>query len=142
MKKVIFTIFVMVFLLASCVVGAFAYSENTNPGVYVVSPNGGYSLTTPSSTKLSTSAMQQFALDLYTPEFADSFVLWRTDSSHVGTRYVRGVDFVLYNSRYVIRVYDGSSYGYVGYIGRLMIPIPCSPTSPPVSIFSWPKMVI
>ncbi len=116
MKKVIFTIFVMVFLLASCVVGAFAYSENTNPGVYVVSPNGGYSLTTPSSTKLSTSAMQQFALDLYTPEFADSFVLWRTDSSHVGTRYVRGVDFVLYNSRYVIRVYDGSSYGYVGYI--------------------------
>ena len=60
--------------------------------------------------------MQQFALDLYTPEFADSFVLWRTDSSHVGTRYVRGVDFVLYNSRYVIRVYDGSSYGYVGYI--------------------------
>lgn len=116
MKKVIFTIFVMVFSLASCVVGAFAYSENTNPGVYVVSPNGGYSLTTPSSTKLSTSAMQQFALDLYTPEFADSFVLWRTDSSHVGTRYVRGVDFVLYNSRYVIRVYDGSSYGYVGYI--------------------------
>lgn len=116
MKKVIFTIFVMVFLLVSCVVGAFAYSENTNPGVYVVSPNGGYSLTTPSSTKLSTSAMQQFALDLYTPEFADSFVLWRTDSSHVGTRYVRGVDFVLYNSRYVIRVYDGSSYGYVGYI--------------------------
>lgn len=110
MKKVIFTIFVMVFSLASCVVGAFAYSENTNPGVYVVSPNGGYSLTTPSSTKLSTSAMQQFALDLYTPEFADSFVLWRTDSSHVGTRYVRGVDFVLYNSRYVIRVYDGSSY--------------------------------
>lgn len=116
MKKVIFTIFVMVFSLASCVVGAFAYSENTNPGVYVVSPDGGYSLTTPSSTKLSTSAMQQFALDLYTPEFADSFVLWRTDSSHVGTRYVRGVDFVLYNSRYVIRVYDGSSYGYVGYI--------------------------
>lgn len=116
MKKVIFTIFVMVFLLVSCVVGAFAYSENTNPGVYVVSPNGGYSLTTPSSTKLSASAMQQFALDLYTPEFADSFVLWRTDSSHVGTRYVRGVDFVLYNSRYVIRVYDGSSYGYVGYI--------------------------
>ena len=116
MRKVIFTIFVMVFSLASCVVGAFAYSENTNPGVYVVSPNGGYSLTTPSSTKLSTSAMQQFALDLYTPEFADSFVLWRTDSSHVGTRYVRGVDFVLYNSRYVIRVYDGSSYGYVGYI--------------------------
>lgn len=116
MKKVIFTIFVMVFMLASCVVGVFAYSENSNPGVYVVSPNGGYSLTTPSSTKLSTSAMQQFALDLYTPEFADSFVLWRTDSSHVGTRYVRGVDFVLYNSRYVIRVYDGSSYGYVGYI--------------------------
>ena len=116
MKKVIFTIFVMAFLLVSCVVGAFAYSENTNPGVYVVSPNGGYSLTTPSSTKLSASAMQQFALDLYTPEFADSFVLWRTDSSHVGTRYVRGVDFVLYNSRYVIRVYDGSSYGYVGYI--------------------------
>lgn len=116
MKKVIFTIFVMVFSLASCVVGAFAYSDNTNPGVYVVPPNGGYSLTTPSSTKLSTSAMQQFALDLYTPEFADSFVLWRTDSSHVGTRYVRGVDFVLYNSRYVIRVYDGSSYGYVGYI--------------------------
>lgn len=65
MKKVIFTIFVMAFSLASCVVGAFAYSENTNPGVYVVSPNGGYSLTTPSSTKLSTSAMQQFALDLY-----------------------------------------------------------------------------
>ena len=65
MKKVIFSIFVMVFSLASCVVGAFAYSENTNPGVYVVSPNGGYSLTTPSSTKLSTSAMQQFALDLY-----------------------------------------------------------------------------
>lgn len=116
MKKVIFTIFVMVFSLASCVVGASAYSENTNPGVYVVSPNGGYSLTTPSSTKLSTSAMQQFALDLYTPEFADSFVIWRTDSSHVGTRFVRGVDFVLYNSRYVIRVYDGSSYGYVGYI--------------------------
>lgn len=60
--------------------------------------------------------MQQFALDLYTPEFADSFVIWRTDSSHVGTHFVRGVDFVLYNSRYVIRVYDGSSYGYVGYI--------------------------
>ena len=86
--------------------------------------------------------MQQFALDLYTPEFADSFVLWRTDSSRVGTRYVRGVDFVLYNSRYVIRVYDGSSYGYVGYIVgnnavyiglicRLMIPIPCFPISPP-----------
>lgn len=116
MKKFIFTIFVMVFVFGFCVVGAFAYSENTNPGVYVVSPNGGYSLTTPSSTKLSTSAMQQFALDLYTPEFSDSFVIWRTDSSHVGTRFVRGVDFVLYNSRYVIRVYDGSSYGYVGYI--------------------------
>ena len=55
-------------------------------------------------------------LDLYTPEFADSFVIWRTDSSHVSTRLVRGVDFVLYNSHYVIRVYDGSSYGYVGYI--------------------------
>ena len=116
MKKVIFSIFVMVFMLLSCFVSAFAYSENSNPGVYVVSPNGGYSLTTPSSTKLSTSAMQQFALDLYTPEFSDAFVIWRTDSSHVGTHYVRGVDFVLYNSNYVIRVYDGSSYGYVGYI--------------------------
>ena len=116
MKKVIFSIFVMVFMLLSCFVSAFAYSENSNPGVYVVSPNGGYSLTTPSSTKLSSSAMQQFALDLYTPEFSDAFVIWRTDSSHVGTHYVRGVDFVLYNSNYVIRVYDGSSYGYVGYI--------------------------
>ena len=93
MKKVIFTIFVMVFLLLSCVVSAFAYSENSNPGVYVVSPNGGYSLTTPSSTKLSSSAMQQFALDLYTPEFVDSFVIWRTDSSHVGRAFFHNCAF-------------------------------------------------
>lgn len=78
--------------------------KNTNPGVYVVSPNGGYSLTTPSSTKLSASAMQQFALDLYTPEFADSFVLGVLILLMLALVMFEVWTFVLYNSRYVIRV--------------------------------------
>lgn len=116
MNKIWISIFVATLLFAASIVSVFAYSENTNPGVYVVPTSSNYTFKTPASTKLSWSAMQQFALDLYTPEFADAFVIWRSDTTHVGTKYVRGVDFVLYGSVYAIRVYNGSQYGYVGYL--------------------------